>query len=393
VTNERDAARRSATGTVIDLDRAATTPVHPEVLAAMLPWFSASAGNPSSLHGAGRAARRAVEDAREHVAAALEATPRQVVFTSGATEALHLAVLGSLALRPGAHVVASAAEHAALLEAVRTAARRGHPVTWVPSEPDGRIAHHALVAALRDDTALVAVMRTNNETGVQNDLAPLREHFEARGVRVLVDAVQSFGLERVGLETCGADMLVVSSHKVEGPKGCGALLLGDGVAVEPQQRGGGQERGLRGGTVDVPAVVGFGRAALRSTTWRERSARVSALRDRFEHGVCAIGGVTVHGSGAPRGPKHVHVHVGGIDGETLLINLDREGVLASAGSACAAGSLEPSHVLRAMGRSEAVARASVRFSLGDHLDEATIDEAVLRVRRAVLTTRGLEGAA
>jgi cysteine desulfurase len=393
VTSAIEAAGRPASAGVIDLDRAATTPVHPDVLTAMLPWFSANAGNPSSLHRAGRAARRAVEDARERLAEALEATPRQVVFTSGATEALHLAVLGSLALRPAAHVVASAAEHAALLEAVRAAERRGHPVTWVPSGCDGRIAHDELVAALRDDTALVAVMRTNNETGVQNDLAPLREHFETRGVRVLVDAVQAFGVERVGLEPCGADLLVVSSHKVEGPKGCGALLLRDGVVVEPQQRGGGQERGLRGGTVDVPAVVGFGRAALRATSWQDRAQRVAALRDRLERGVCAIGGVTVHGSAAPRGPKHVHVHVGGIDGETLLINLDREGVLASAGSACAAGSLEPSHVLLAMGRSAAEARASVRFSLGDHLDEAAIDEAVRRVRRAVRTTRGLEGAA
>ena len=391
MTSERDAAQRSARAMRIDLDRAATTPVHPDVVEAMLPWFSDRAGNPASLHAAGREARRAVEDARERLAEALEATPRQVVFTSGATEALHLAVLGSLALRPGAHVVASAAEHAALLEAVRAAARRGHPVTWLASGADGLIAHDELSAALRDDTALVAVMRTNNETGVQNDLAPLRGHFLERGVRVLVDAVQSFGHERVGLEPCGADLLVVSSHKVEGPKGCGALLLGDGVVVEPQQRGGGQERGLRGGTVDVPAVVGFGRAALRCTTWHARADRVSALRDRFEAGVCAIGGVSVHGGDAPRGPKHVHVHVDGIDGETLLINLDREGVLASAGSACAAGSLEPSHVLLAMGRSAAVARASVRFSLGDHLDDATIDDAVRRVRRAVLMTRGVEG--
>jgi len=390
VTRARDAAGRSTRAAVIDLDRAATTPVHPDVLEAMLPWFRDHAGNPSSLHAAGREARRAVEDARERVAEALEATARQVVFTSGATEALHLALLGSLALRPGAHIVASATEHAALLEAVHAAGRRGHPVTWVPSGSDGRIDHDELAAALQDDTALLAVMRTNNETGVQNDLAPLRAHLEARGVRVLVDAVQSFGHERVGLEHCGADLLVVSSHKVEGPKGSGALVLRDGVVVEPQQRGGGQERGLRGGTVDVPAVVGFGRAAVRATAWHERAARVSALRERFERGVCAIGGVTVHGSGAPRGPKHVHVHVEGIDGETLLINLDREGVLASAGSACAAGSLEPSHVLLAMGRSVAVARASVRFSLGDHLDEAVIDEAVLRVRRAVLRTRGVE---
>jgi len=393
VTGGRDAAGRSAQAAVIDLDRAATTPVHPDVLAAMLPWFSDRAGNPASLHRAGREARRAVEDARERLAEALEATPRQLVFTSGATEALHLAVLGSLALRPGAHVVASAAEHAALLEAVRVAQRRGHPVTWLAGGQDGRIDHDEVVAALRDDTALVAVMRTNNETGVQNDLAPLRGTFEERGVRVLVDAVQSFGYERVGLEPCGADLAVVSSHKVEGPKGCGALLVRDGLALEPQQRGGSQERGLRGGTVDVPAVVGFGRAAVRCAAWQDRATRVAALRDRFQRGVCAIGGVSVHSGDTPRGPKHAHVHVDGIDGESLLINLDREGVLASAGSACAAGSVEPSHVLLAMGLPVAVARASVRFSLGDHLDDEDVDEAVRRVRRAVLRTRGVAGAA
>lgn len=376
----------------IDLDRAATTPVHPVVFEAMRPYFGQHAGNPSSLHASGRVARRAVEDAREQVAAALGAAPRQVVFTSGATEALHLAVLGSLASRPGAHVVASAAEHPALLEAVRAAERRGHPVTWLASDPDGRVADAAVQAALRDDTALVAVMRVNNETGVRNDLRSLRAACVGRGARVLVDAVQAFGYEPVDLATCGADLLVVSSHKVEGPKGCGALVIGDGVTLEPQQRGGGQERGLRGGTVDVPAVVGFGRAARRAQDWTERAARVGALRDRFERAITGLDGVGVHGAGASRGPKHSHVHVAGTDAETLLINLDRQGVLASAGSACAAGSVEPSHVLLAMGVGVEVARASVRFSLGDHLDEATVEEAARRVALAVRSSRGAAAA-
>lgn len=373
---------------MIDLDRAATTPVHEDVFAAMLPFFTKHAGNPSSVHAAGRVARRAVEDAREHVADALGVQPRQVVFTSGATEALHLAVHGSLAARPGAHVVASQAEHPALLEALRTAERHGHPVTWLASDPDGRVAPAALLDALRDDTALVAVMRVNNETGARNDLSAVRAACASRGALVLVDAVQAFAFERVDLGACGADLLVVSSHKVEGPKGCGALVVADGVTLEPQQRGGGQERGLRGGTVNVPAVVGFGRAAQRAQDWPARTARVSALRDRFEAGISAIADLHVHGAGGQRGPKHSHVHVAGTDAETLLINLDREGVLASAGSACAAGSLEPSHVLLAMGVPPAVARSSVRFSLGDHLDEATVDEAVRRVVRAVQQSRG-----
>lgn len=371
----------------IDLDRAATTPVHPDVVAAMLPYFTEHAGNPSSLHAAGRRARRAVEDARELIAGALAVTPRQVVFTSGATEALHLAVHGTLAHAPGAHVVAAATEHPALLEAVRTAERRGHPVSWLRADADGVVAVEALLAALRPETALVALMRTNNETGVQHDLAPLRETLRSRGVRVLVDAVQALGYEQLSLASCGADLMALSSHKLEGPKGCGALVIAEGVTLEPQQRGGAQERGLRAGTVDVPAVVGFGAAVLRSERPSERGARVGSLRSRFESAILGLPGVSVNGAGAPRGPKQSNVRFDGVDNETMLINLDAAGVLASAGSACAAGSLAPSHVLLAMGLDENAARSSVRFSLGAHLDEALVDEAARRVGLALERSR------
>ena len=372
----------------IDLDRAATTPVRHDVLAGMLPFFREQAGNPSSVHAAGRRARRAVEEARERLAAAVGAQPRQVVFTSGATEALHLAVHGLLAARPGAHVVTSLSEHAAVLEAVRACERRGCSVSWLRPDASGRVSADALMAALRPDTALVALMRVNNETGVRHDLAPLRAELVGRGVRVLVDAVQAFGYESVSLEALGADLLALSSHKVEGPKGCGALVLADDVTLEPQQRGGGQERGLRGGTVDVPAVVGFGLAAERAADWRARAARVTALRERFEAALRRQPGVHVNGADAPRGPKQANLRFEGVDGDTLWINLDGLGVLASAGSACAAGSVEPSHVLVAMGVARDAARASVRFSFGDHLDEALVDEAARRVAEALQRSRG-----
>jgi cysteine desulfurase len=396
VRSERPAApvrERGLPAATIDLDRAATTPVAEDVLAAMLPYFSERAGNPASVHAAGRSARRALEEARERVAAAVRATPRQVVFTSGATEALHLAVHGSLGPRAGAHAVTSRTEHAAVVEALRACEGRGHEVTWLRPDRDGVVARAAVEAALGPATALVALMRTNNETGVQHDLGPLRAALRARGVRVLVDAVQAFGYEPVDLETLGADMIALSSHKVGGPKGCGALVLGQDVVLEAQQRGGGQERGLRGGTVDVPAVVGFALAAERAADWQARAARVAALRDRFEAALLRLPGVHVNAARAPRGPKHANVRFDDVDGEVLLINLDTLGVLASAGSACAAGSIEPSHVLLAMGQAPAEARASIRFSFGDHLDEGVVDEAAHRVAAAVQRSRGVDATA
>ena len=373
---------------VLDLDRAATTPVHPDVLAGMLPYFGQRAGNPASVHAAGRLARRAVEDARERVAAALGVRPRQVVFTSGATEALHLGLRGYLAERSPAHVVSCLSEHAAVREALQACAQRGAEVTWLRPDERGCVSPEALLAALRPDTALVALMRVNNETGVRHDLAPLRGELASKGVRVLVDAVQAFGYEPVDLSTLGADMLALSSHKVEGPKGCGVLVLAEDVTIVPQQPGGGQERGLRGGTVDVPAVVGFGLAAERSATWQGRAERVESLRDRFEAKLRTVPGVGVNGDGAPRGPKHSNLRFADVDGQTLLMNLDSLGVLASAGSACSAGSIEPSHVLTAMGLPPAEAASSVRFSFGDQLDEAAVDEAVGRVTLALRRSRG-----
>ncbi len=356
----------------------------------MAPWWGAHGANAGAIHGGGRAARRAVEDAREQVAEALRVRPLEVVFTSGATEADQLAVLGVLAQRPGGHVVASRAEHAAVLRAVERAEALGHPVAWVDPEPDGRLDPGRVAQAVRDDTVLVAAMRVNNETGVRTDVRAVADAAHAVGAWLLCDAVQALGFETLDRDAMGADLLVVSGHKVEGPQGIGALVVAPGVTVGAQALGGPQERGRRAGTVPTALVVGFGAAVARAAREApERARRTAAARDRFEAQVLAWPGVRSSTPGVERGPKHAHLRVDGLgrDGETLLLNLDAEGVWASAGSACAAGSVEPSHVLRAMGWSADAARGAVRFSFGPDHDAATADEAAARFARALARTR------
>ncbi|MDF1524306.1 MAG: aminotransferase class V-fold PLP-dependent enzyme, partial [Trueperaceae bacterium] len=283
-------------------------------------------------------------------------------------------------------------EHAAVLRAVERAAALGHPVTWVDLEPDGRLDPARVAAALRDDTALVATMLVNNETGVRTDVRAVAEAAHARGARVLCDAVQAFGYEPLDRAALGTDLLVVSAHKVEGPMGIGALVVEPGVGLTPQALGGTQERGRRAGTTPTALVVGFGAAAaLAGSSPDDRAARVAAVRDRFEALATSLPGVHRSTPDVVRGPKHAHVRVEGLgrDGETLLVNLDAEGVWASAGSACAAGSLEPSHVLLAMGWSATAARGGVRFSFGPDHTRADAEDAAARFARALERTRGL----
>jgi cysteine desulfurase len=395
--HERALAGPAGAAHVLDLDRAATTPLRPEVREAMLPWLGAQGANASAVHGGGRAARRALEDARERVAAAVGAAPSEVVFTSGATEADQLALVGVAAALPGAHLVVGRAEHPAVVRAAEQLEARGYPVTWLAPGVDGRLAPDAVRGALRDDTLLVTAMAVNNETGARNDVAAIagvvREHgahVRAGGPRVLCDAVQSLGLEPLRRDELDADLLVLSAHKAGGPQGIGALVLRAGVELMPQAWGGSQERGRRAGTSPVALAVGFGVAAeLAAAGAERRAARVAAVRDRFEAAVLALPGVEPSlPPGAPRGPKHAHVVVPALrgDGETLLMNLDAEGVWASLGSACAAGSLEPSPVLLAMGWAPQRARSAVRFSFGDDHTEADADEAARRFARAVERT-------
>ncbi len=388
-THADPAAATDETGpNAIYLDNAATTRLDDAVLAAMTPYLTGVYGNASSLHGAGRAARRGVERAREQVAASLGVEPRQVVFTSGATEADNLAVLGTLEARPGG-LITSLTEHPAVLSAARLLAKRGREVELLQPDADGRLTLEQLRGALSRQaasggTALVSLMLVNNETGVVTDTAPFAALAKEHGALFMTDAVQGYGILDVGLVATGADLVTISAHKVNGPKGVGALIAAPGAMPEPLLAGGAQERGVRPGTQAVHAIVGFGEAArLAAAGLAGEHQRLSALQRRFEAALLALPGVSINAGDAERSPRHSNLRFDGVEGESLLMALDDAGIYASSGSACAAGSPEPSHVLVAMGLSEAQARSSVRFSFGRFTTAAEVDEAAARIAKVV----------
>lgn len=356
-------------------DHHATTPLRPEALEAMLPWLSGLAANPSSIHAPGREARRAVEEARAQVAAALGATPDEVVFTSGGTESDALAVCGGARAARAAdparrRVLFSAAEHAAVREAARALAPEGFEPAEVPVDARGLPRPGALTDALDGATALVSLILANNETGVVNrGLAAGAATARAAGALVHTDAVQAVGRVPVRPAELGVDLLSFTGHKLGGPKGAGALWVRAGTRLSPLFAGGGQERGRRGGTENVPAIVGLGAAvAAAARELNSEASRVAALRDAFEEGVLArVPGARVNGRGTEPGdrlPTASSVTFPGADGEVLLAALDLEGVSASSGSACSSGTPAPSRVLLACGLAEAEVRATLRFSFG-----------------------------
>jgi cysteine desulfurase len=371
----------------IDCDRAATTPLHPRVLEGMLPWLGRPGANASAIHAGGRAARAALEDARERVAAAVGARAAEVIFTSGASEADQLAVQGVLARRPHGTLLLGATEHPAVVRTAQALERQGRGVTWLPPSQDGRLDPQGVAAAIRDDTAVVAAMRVNNETGVVNPVAEIAAVASGRGALLLCDAVQALGFEPLDRDALGADLLVLSAHKIGGPQGIGALVVRAGIDLEPQALGGSQERGRRAGTSPVALAVGFGLAAERAAAgWPARAAHVRAVRDRFEARLWAHPAVAPSlSAAAPRSAKHAHIVIPALrgDAETLLMQLDLEGVWASLGSACAAGSLEPSPVLLAMGWDRVRARSALRFSFGEDHTIEDADEVATRVLRAI----------
>ena len=378
------------------LDHAATTPVHPEVLAAMLPHFAEHAGNPSSLHAAGRLARRAVEESREAVAAALGARPSEVVFTSGGTESDNLAVKGIFWARRDAdparvRIVTSSIEHHAVLDAVDwLVAHEGAKVTWLPVDQHGRVDPDSLRRALvGDDVALVTVMWANNEVGTLQPVSELAEIARERGVPFHTDAVQAVGAVPVDFAASGVDAMTVTAHKIGGPKGIGALLLRGGVDCTPLLHGGGQERDVRSGTLDTPGIVGLATAVTRVVAAQpERAARLSRLRDRLIAGITAAVPDTVcNGHPVHRLPGNVHVSFPGCEGDSLLLLLDARGIECSTGSACTAGVARPSHVLVAMGLAEDRARGSLRFSLGESSAEVDVDAVVSAIAPVVERAR------
>ncbi|EDY39027.1 cysteine desulfurase involved in Fe-S cluster formation [Cyanobium sp. PCC 7001] len=375
------------------LDHHASTPCDPAVQAAMEPWWSVHAANPSSrLHRPALEAAAAVERARGQVAQALDAAEATaVVFTSGATEANNLALKGVLEAalergEPRQRLLTLATEHRAVLDPLRYLERHGFPLTVLPVQPDGLVDLEAFAAALGPEVLLAAVMAANNEIGVLQPLAAIAELCRARGVLLHVDAAQAAGHIPLAMADLGIDLLSVSGHKCYGPKGVGALLVRSGVAVAPQIHGGGQEGGLRAGTVAVPLVVGLGEALQRCCADQpERSGRLGALRDRLWQGLEPLGGMRCNGVGAPRLSHNLNITVGGVDG-TALHRLLRRDLAVSSGSACSQGS--PSHVLAALGLSRQEAAASVRFGLGRSTGEAEITRAIDAVRAAVDQLRG-----
>jgi cysteine desulfurase len=362
----------------IYLDHNATTPVAPQVREAMLPFLGDIFGNPSSGYRAGRDARVAVERARAQVAALIGGRPEEIIFTSGGTEANNLALIGFLRARgaAGAHVVASAIEHPAVLEPLRALRREGVEVTLVPPGPHGALDPEEVLAAVRPRTVLISLMHANNELGTLQPVAEVTAAVAGRGIAVHTDAAQSAGKVALDVGRLGVDLLSLAGHKLYGPKGIGALWIRPGTNLAPLLHGGGQERGLRPGTEPVPAIAGLGAAcALVAEDLAESAPRLSALRDHFEAEMVAhTGGVQVNGGGAPRLPNTSHVSFLGRDGALLLSGVPE--VMASTGSACHTDASDPSHVLTAIGASPAAIRGAVRFSLGHGTTEGQIDRAL-----------------
>lgn len=346
------------------LDHNATTPLAPEALEAMLPFLRDLYGNAGSAHGLGLLSEGAVVAARAQVAALLGADPAEIVFTSGGTESLNQALRG--ALQPGKrHLVSTAVEHSAALAILEDLRRQGAEVTLLGVDCDGRLDLAALEAAIRPDTALVSVMAANNETGVHFPVAEAARLARAKGARFHTDATQALGRIPVDVRAWGVDLLTFSGHKVHGPKGTGGLFIRRGVRLQPFQVGGQQERGRRGGTENVPGIVGLGKAAEMAAQGLADMARIAALRDRLEAKLRVLEpALVIHGEGMERLPNTTLVGFPGLEGEALLLRLSQRGICVSVGSACTTGQREPSHVLRAMGADPAAARGTLRISLG-----------------------------
>jgi cysteine desulfurase len=374
-------------------DHNATTPVDPEVLVAMLPFFSEEFGNASSIHSAGQRARAAVERARESVAALLGARPADVTFTSGGTESDNLAIFGVVAAAGGErkHVITSRIEHSAVLNTCQALERQGVDVTYLPVSAEGLLDPAEVRRALRPETVLITIMHANNELGCVQPLEEIGRIAAEADVYFHTDAVQSAGKVPIDVEKFGLDLLAISGHKLYAPKGVGALYVRPGTRMKPILFGGHHERDRRPGTENVAGIVGLGKAAeLASQRLAEDSARISALRDRLEQGLlAAVPHARVNGSRSQRTPNTSNVTFSYVEGEALVIALDLKGLACSTGAACSSGAVEPSHVLTAIGLPPEAARASLRFSLGHANTTEDVDLALTIIPAAVEHLREL----
>jgi cysteine desulfurase len=363
------------------LDYNATTPLAPQVVDAVVAATRDVFGNASSVHHFGQQAKAALDDARTAVATLIGADPSEVVFTSGGTEADNLAIRGAAeAAEPSGrrHLVASAIEHEAVLNTLKALARRGWRTTLVPVDQSGIVAADRVREAMADDTALVSVMHANNEIGTIQPIAEIAAVAHERGALMHTDAVQSAGKIPVDVRALGVDLLALSAHKIHGPKGAGALWVKRGTRMLPILTGGKHERSRRAGTENVPAIAGFGTAArLAASKMKTEGARIAALRDRLEASVLReVPGTAVNGAIEARVPNTTNISFERVEAESLLIALDLEGIAVSTGSACSSGTLEPSHVLRAMGFPAHRTQNSLRFSLGMFSTDADVDRVV-----------------
>lgn len=381
----------------IYLDHNATTPLAPEVAERLTRVSREVWGNASSIHHFGQQAKSILDDARNDVAALLGADPSEVVFTSGGTESDNFALRGAaeaLEATGRKHLIASAIEHEAVLNTLKALGRRGWRVTLLPVDATGIVDPDALRNALTDDTAIVSVMHANNEIGTVQPISELAALAHERGALVHTDAVQSAGKLPLDVKTLGVDLLSISGHKFYGPKGTGALWIRRGVRLQPFMTGGRQERNRRAGTENVPALAALGTAArLAREKLSSESVRLAALRDRLEQQLLEkVPGAARNGAETPRVANTTNISFERIESESLLIGLDLEGIAVSSGSACSSGTLEPSHVLKAMGLPHHRTLSSIRFSLGESTTEADIDRVIEVVPRLVEKLRSLSTA-
>jgi len=357
-------------------DHAATTPVHPEVIAAMLPYFHNSFGNPSSIHSFGRESRQAVDSARERVAKVLGASPREIYFTSGGTEADNIAIQGvALAKKgQGRHIITSQIEHHAVLDACKYLETQGFAVTYLPVDEYGRVRVEDVVAALRPDTILITIMHANNEVGTIQPIREISAIAREHKVTFHTDAVQTVGSIPVNVDDLGVDLLTLSAHKFYGPKGIGVLYIRKGTKLKPLYHGGGQERKFRPGTENHVGIIGLAKALeIAAADMTSKQAEVAALRDKLMAGLLEIPEVKPNGHPTERLPGNVNISIRYVEGESLILSLDMQGVAVSSGSACTSGSLDPSHVLLAMGLSHGEAHGSLRLTLGRDTTPAEVD--------------------
>ena len=371
------------------LDHNATTPIDPEVRAAMLPWLENEFGNPSSVYALGRRSAAALTKAREQVAALVGAHPSEIIFNSCGTEATNTAILSALAIDPDKrHIITSAVEHSATIKLCEYLATRGYEITWLPVDKEGRLDPDKLETSITPETAVVSLLWANNETGVLFPVEEIATITTRRKVPLHLDAVQAAGKVPINLEELGVQYVSLSAHKLYAPKGVGALYLNRRARLTPLLRGS-QEDGKRGGTQNVASIVAFGKAAeLAGLHLMPNADRIGKLRDRFEQFLLStVEGVRRNGTDEPRLPNTSNLTFSGIEAETALLLFDKEGLCCSAGSACSSGSINPSHVLTAMGVTRDEARASLRFSFGRTTTETDVDRALEIIPRIVSKLR------